>query len=152
MATSVSDRIALGLGVFSLFVAVALPLTIFSGQSRMQDRGVCTSAILDLRKEIALLYALGPDANGNVKQADNFSLRVAAQGSRDTVYTVCVDVSDRDDRRIIDPADDPWTQSPSSLASNWSYTNLNNIYEETAASLNDISSAPLWSPAGIPIG
>lgn len=152
MTPSASDKSPIILGSLSIVIAILLPAAIFSGQSRLQDRATCTSAILDFRKELALFYALGSDLNGNVKQGDNFSLRVATQGSRDTVYTVCLNVFDRHDQRIVEPADEPWTQSPSSISYNWSYTNVNDLYEKTAAALTNISDAPLWSPWGIAIG
>nr|WP_141215950.1 MULTISPECIES: hypothetical protein [unclassified Rhodococcus (in: high G+C Gram-positive bacteria)] len=144
MSLSLSEKVSVCLGLVGLGVGVLVPVAIFNGQSVVQSQAVCTSAILDFRKKVASYYALGADAAGVVKDDGSYGLRVEVQSSKDTIFVVCADVVDENEENVIEPDEDPWTQSPASLTDDWSYTNVDALYEQTAVALTAISEAPTY--------
>ncbi len=144
-----------GVAIFAIFIGVLIPYRIEYSQRELQNQGNCTSAILELRRDLANFYDLGDDGFGSVKQepdqhlinidplaADQersrmLTIRRAAQNSRDTVYVLCREIGD--DNLSVNPANQPWVDSPLDVDELWSRKNISDILRGSAVLIDNIA-------------
>jgi hypothetical protein len=148
------------LAFVAIIFAIYIPYQIEASQRTLQNQANCTDALLSLRRDLTSFFDLGDDQMGNVLQYGNkvtgqadlkadtqeqarmLAVRRAAQNSRDTVYVLCREIGDAE--LSVDPAAEPWVESPTDVVEPWSRRNVNDILRQSSSLIDQIARVRPW--------
>jgi hypothetical protein len=148
------------LAVLAIALGIYIPYQIEDSQRTLQNQANCTEALLSLRRDLTSFFDLGDDGRGGVLQrADStmrrldlnaatqedarmLGVRRAAQNSRDTVYVLCRELGE--DELSVDPAAEPWVDSPTDVEDAWSRQNVNDLLRQSSSFIDQIARIRPW--------